>query len=160
MTDAERSRYDEEDSTYRALHGDCVAGRHSVSGSLTMHCMKCCPPPPLSPTQIERIVSVLNNTTSPSELMAWRLRLYCGHTVEKRAHRTHTTARRAFTDSVTCPECGLSPATIIDAAPVGVAEAQRRRDSASRPAPPRPTRTQLERRVAELEAEVAALRRE
>lgn len=42
------------------------------------------------------------------ELMVWRLRLYCGHTIERTAHRTHLTVHAAFSGSVRCTECGAT----------------------------------------------------
>jgi hypothetical protein len=90
--------------------------------------------------------------------MRWRLRLYCGHIVERQAHFTHKTLRAAFTGSVTCSECGLDPATIVDGAAVGLASAP---VDASRSVPVRgprkKTRAELEARVRELEAEVERL---
>jgi hypothetical protein len=158
MTPEERARYDAEGSRYEAAHGSCGSHRHSVSGSLTTHCGECCPPPPLSPTQIDRLRQLLGRATSPHELMRWRLRLYCGHIVERQAHFTHKTLRAAFTGSVTCSECGLDPATIVDGAAVGLASAP---VDASRSVPVRgprkKTRAELEARVRELEAEVERL---
>ena len=43
FTDEERARYDAEEARFKEVHGDCHASRHSVSGSLTMHCSRCCP---------------------------------------------------------------------------------------------------------------------
>src|SRR5690606_11420554 len=55
FTDEERARYEAEQDRFEQDHGECHAMRHSVSGSLTTHCGKCCPPPPLSPTQLKEI---------------------------------------------------------------------------------------------------------
>lgn len=90
------------------------------------------------------------------ELMVWRLRLYCGHTVERRAHRSHKTVHAAFTGSTKCSECGCDPAVVIDARAIGLAAPS----SYNPPAPPvrKPTRAALERRVEELEAEIARLK--
>jgi hypothetical protein len=79
---AERVRYDAEESRFKAVDASCGSHRHGVSGSLTMHCGKCCPMPPMSPSQLERI-GALMTPTAPHELIVWRLRLYCGHTVER-----------------------------------------------------------------------------
>jgi hypothetical protein len=97
FNDEERARYEAEEERYKKAHGDCGSHRHGVSGSLTLHCGKCCPPPPLSPSQIENIREILRNPTPPHELMRWRLRLYCGHVIERRAHYTHKTIHTAFT---------------------------------------------------------------
>lgn len=55
LTDDERVRYEAEDARYRASHGLCRAHRWSMEASLTTHCGRCCPPPPLSPAQIDRL---------------------------------------------------------------------------------------------------------
>ncbi|GAA4127940.1 hypothetical protein [Actinomadura keratinilytica] len=165
FTEEERARYDAEEARFKKAHGDCRSHRHSVSGSLTMHCGKCCPPPPLSPRQIEKIGRLLGTPKQPHELMRWRLRLYCGHVVEEQAHYTHKTLHSAFTGSTSCPECGLDPATIVDGEAVGLVEEPPGPAKPSPAAPPRrstkprkPTRAELEARVRELEAEVARLR--
>lgn len=160
MSSEERARYNAEEARYKEAHGECHAMQHSVAGSLTMHCGKCCPAPPLSPDQIESIGRILGRPKQPHELMRWRLRLYCGHVVEKKAHYTHKTLHAAFTGAVRCPECGLDPATIVDSEAIGLAgesSAPRRSPPAS---PPRkPTKADLEARVRELEAEVERLLR-
>jgi hypothetical protein len=51
--------------------------------------------------------------------MRWRLRLFCGHVVERTAHISYRTAAQAFTGSHACPECRLDPATILAAKPIG-----------------------------------------
>ena len=60
FTDAERDRYEAEQTRYRAEHGECRSHRWSVEGSLTLHCGRCCPPPPLSPEQRDRLRVLLN----------------------------------------------------------------------------------------------------
>ncbi|WP_319446903.1 MULTISPECIES: hypothetical protein [unclassified Mycobacterium] len=156
LSDVGRLRYDAEQSRYKADHGSCGSHRHGVSGSLTMHCGKCCPPPPMSPAQRERIRALMSHPTAPHDLMIWRLRLYCGHTLDRTAHRSHTTVQSAFTGATRCLECGCDPATVVDARAIGLAA------QPSQPAPSpvarKPTRAQLLRRIGELEAEVARLR--
>jgi hypothetical protein len=93
--------------------------------------------------------------TPPHELMVWRLRLYCGHTVERSAHRSHLNVHTAFTGSARCTECGCDPATVIDARAIGLAAAPTHPEPV--PAVRKPTRAALERRIEELEAEVARL---
>lgn len=63
FTDAERLRYDAEGARYKAAHGGCRAHRWSMQGSLTTHCGRCCPPPPLSPDQIARLRVLLRPTS-------------------------------------------------------------------------------------------------
>ncbi|MCX6401817.1 MAG: hypothetical protein NTX33_18040 [Propionibacteriales bacterium] len=157
FTDDERARYDAEEARYKANHGGCRAHWHGVSGSLTMHCGKCCPPPPMSPSQIESISKILESKTPEHDLMRWRLRLFCGHVVERRAHYTHKTVQAAFSERA-CPECNLDPATVIDAEPIGLVAERPSPSAAVTPKPAKPTRIQLETRVRELESELARLR--
>jgi hypothetical protein len=165
FTEEERARHDAEEARFKEAHGDCRASRHSVSGSLTMHCGRCCPLPPLSPAQREEIGRILGAPKQPHELMQWRLRLYCGHVVEKRSHFTHTTLHSAFTGSTSCDQCGLDPATIVDGNAVGLVKEAPGATTAMRAAPPgrstgvrKPTRAELETKVRELEAEIERLR--
>lgn len=159
FTDQERARYEAEEARFRQDHPDCGSHRHSVSGSLTTHCGKCCPPPPLSPEQIDTIGKLLGTPTPPAHLMNWRLRLYCGHIVELTAHYTHKTLHGAFTGSISCPECGLDPAVIVDGEAIGLLEQPARAKKPDQPTRPvKPTKAQLESRVRELEAEIARLR--
>ncbi|QWF21772.1 hypothetical protein KM427_23070 [Nocardioides sp. LMS-CY] len=163
FTAEERVRYDAEEVRYKERHGSCGSHRHRVSGSLTTHCGKCCPSPPLSPDKAREIGTLLRSMSEnrpPEDLMRWRLRLFCGHVVERTAHRSYTDAGRAFTMSTNCPECGLDPATIIDAQAVGLlAEPHKAPHQPPPRSTSRPTRAALEKRVADLEAELAALKR-
>jgi hypothetical protein len=158
FSDSERARYDAEKARFKEAHPSCGSHSHGVSGSLTKHCGKCCPPPPLSPMQFDRLTTLLRKPTPDHELMVWQLRLYCGHTVERRAHASHKTVHAAFTGSTKCAECGCDPATIVDARAIGRA-APPPGTEARPPAPAlrKPTRAALEKRIAELEAEVAQL---
>lgn len=140
FTDDERARYDAEQERYRAAHGDRHAIRHGVSGSLTTHCGRCCPPPPLSPTRIKNVRRILDTPRQPHELMRWRLRLYCGHIVERSAHASHRTLHAAFTGGAACPECGLDPATIVDGEAIGLVEEPPVKAKTVVRAPSKPTR--------------------
>lgn len=156
LSDDVRLRYDAEQSRFKAAHASCRSHRHGVSGSLTMHCGKCCPPPPMSPAQRERIASLLSVPTAAHELAIWRLRLYCGHTVERTAHRSHTTVHSAFGGAVRCAECRCDPAAVVDARAIGLAAEPPHAGPA--PVTRKPTRAALERRIDELEAEMTRLR--
>lgn len=161
FTDEERARYEEEEELFKERHGACHAVRHKISGSLTTHCGRCCPPPPMSPARRESILRLFASPTPPQQLMRWRLRLHCGHVVEKTAHYTHKTLHAAFSGATSCTECGLDPATIVDGAAVGLkAEPAGAPRSGAPEAAKRigsPTKAELQARVAELEAEVARL---
>ena len=75
--------------------------------------------PPLSAQTAARLAVLLKPDVN-APLMVWRLRLFCGHLVERTAHASHLTVHAAFTGSIhTCPECGLSPASIVAGLPEG-----------------------------------------
>jgi hypothetical protein len=76
--------------------------------------------PPLTPEQVSSIRSLLFDIkTPPQAMMRWRVRLYCGHQVERSAHRTHNTVSAALSTG-SCPVCHLDPATIVAAEPLGL----------------------------------------
>ncbi|MCH9736964.1 MAG: hypothetical protein K0U78_20830 [Actinomycetia bacterium] len=154
LSEPERKRYDAEQSRFIATHPSCGAARHGVSGSLTMHCTKCCPMPPLSPSQLARI-GTLMTPTPDHELITWRLRLYCGHRIERASHRSHRTVQSAFSGSTNCGECGVDPAIVIDARTIRP-DAEPPCQESTR-AGRKPSRAALERRLKELEAEVSRL---
>lgn len=116
--------------------------------------------PPLSPERAQRIAAVLSrllaNPTPDHMLMRWRLRLFCGHVIERTAHVEHTTAGSAFGGSVHgCPECDQDPVVIVAARPLGL---KGRPPNTSRP-PLLPT-SGLKDRLRRAEAEVERLRKE
>jgi hypothetical protein len=60
LTPQERARYDAEEARYRKRHADCHAHQWTIGGSLTKHCGKCCPPPPMSPEATARVAAILS----------------------------------------------------------------------------------------------------
>lgn len=99
--------------------------------------------------------------TPDHEIMRWRVRLYCGHIAETRRHSEVTTLTRHSPTSMTCPECGKDPAEIVAFEPIGlVGEPPPSPEPVPAPVTPpkKPTRAQLERRVAALEEENQRLR--
>jgi hypothetical protein len=58
MTVKQLTAHDDDDVEYLRRHGKCRSHRHSVSRSLVTHCGHCCPPPPLSPSQVEKIAAI------------------------------------------------------------------------------------------------------
>jgi hypothetical protein len=87
--------------------------------------------------------------------MRWRVRLYCGHIVETLVHCSMERPTMHGSSSMVCPECGIDPAYKVAYEPLGFLD-QRPVPPAPAAPPRRPTRAQLERRVAELEAQLAA----
>ena len=61
LSEVERAQYDSEEEHFKVRHGDCHTHRWTVGGSLTTHCGKCCPPPPMSPQQTARIAALLHH---------------------------------------------------------------------------------------------------
>ena len=102
-------------------------------------------------------VRVLLAPRPASELMRWKLRLYCGHVIERTAHASHKTVHAAFCGSAKCPECGLDPAAIVAAKPIGLVS-----DLASlsppKPALPTPAeqRAALQRSIRKAEREAVS----
>lgn len=110
--------------------------------------------PPMSAETAEKVARLLSARTPPHQLMRWRLRLYCGHVVERSAHIEHQTVHAAFMGGRACEECGLDPATIVAARPLGPVGLPGHAPS------PGLDRERLERRIAKLEAELGRLRAE
>lgn len=77
--------------------------------------------PPVQPSaeQIVGLRAIFSNPPPPSQLMRWRLRLYCGHVTERTCHVDRLDARSAFL-SEACEECGLDPAVVVAAKPLGL----------------------------------------
>ena len=107
LSEQERREYDAEEERFRERHPDCKSGRWGISGSRTRHCMRCCPPPPWGPAQIEKIARLVASWPSAEERKkdqdAWELTLTCDHTVRHTQHRDHSYVSAAV---VACSECG------------------------------------------------------
>jgi hypothetical protein len=103
---------------------------------------------------------IASSQPTDQEIMRWRVRLYCGHIAETRRHHTVMEPRMHGSSSMRCPECRMDPALIAAYEPIGLlAEPPTAHHPLPRQ-PKRPSRTQLEQRVAELEAEVRRLKGE
>lgn len=110
---------------------------------------------------LERASDILRNSHQPDwQLMRWRVRLYCGHIAETRRHCTLREPTMHGSSSMRCPECGKDPAVIVAYEPLGLLARSPHGDVPCEPRPSKPSRAQLERRVAELEAEVSRLKAE
>lgn len=109
-------------------------------------------------SSIRRAWDIINTSPTPDyQLMRWRVRLYCGHIVETRRHRDVDQPRAHGSSSMRCPECGMDPARIVAYEPLG--SLGKPPTVATALQPKRPTRKALEERVAQLEAELGALKR-
>lgn len=109
--------------------------------------------PPMSAETAEKIVRLLSVRTPPCELMRWRLRLYCGHVVERTAHIEHRSVHAAFMGGRACEECGFDPATIVAARALGAVEPPPKQATSLQP-----ERELIKQRIAKLEAELGRLR--
>jgi hypothetical protein len=108
LTLEQRAEYDRADTAFRERHADCRAGRWSLSGHRTTHCFYCCPPPPMSARQIEKLGQIFSSARAHArvrteDLDAWDLTLTCDHVVRRTQHRDHDRYGMAVTD---CPTCG------------------------------------------------------
>lgn len=75
---------------------------------MTTHCFYCCPPPPMSALQIEKLGQIFSSARAHArvrteDLDAWDLTLTCDHVVRCAQHRDHDRYGIAVTD---CPTCG------------------------------------------------------
>ena len=137
MSDDERRRYDANEAEFQSRHPACRAHRWSIAGSHAEHCDLCCPPPPLSVNQIERILTIFEHAgqPDPDDLDTWRLTLTCGHISERSRHRSNT----YWSGSTTlCPGCEQTR---------GIVTAEK--------LPPSPARNLAEERRAAAELEIA-----
>ncbi|MCO7221513.1 hypothetical protein [Klenkia sp. PcliD-1-E] len=90
LTEREKPEYDAAQADFAAGHKDCRSHRWSMSGSRAMHCGYCCPPPPLSDRQMERLGMLLRASRPDSaELRTWRLTLTCDHVIDVQQHKSH-----------------------------------------------------------------------
>ncbi|MFB9585043.1 hypothetical protein OG590_17085 [Streptomyces goshikiensis] len=95
------------------------------------------------------------------EIMRWRVRLYCGHIAETRRHYESCNPTLHGSSSMDCPECGKESSVIVAFEPIGLVgepPAAAREELAAPPPPKRPSRAELERRIAQLEKENERLR--
>lgn len=103
LTPAERAEYDRVQTLFAQRHADCRSHRSSTGGHRTLHCGYCCPPPPLSDEQIEKIALIFSSARVRTEnLDSWDLTLTCGHAVRRAQHRDHHRSAMHVTD---CPAC-------------------------------------------------------
>jgi len=123
LTPEQRAEYDRADTAFRERHADCRAGRWSLSGHRTTHCFYCCPPPPMSTRQIEKLEQIFSSVhpharVPTADLDAWDLALTCDHVVRRTQHRDRDRYGIAVTD---CPACGRRRG-VVTARRVGPAE--------------------------------------
>ncbi|WP_285039149.1 hypothetical protein [Plantibacter sp. lyk4-40-MEA-4] len=66
-------------AAFITAHSDCHEGSCTVQGSRTMHCVLCCPPPPMSPQVSRDLAAAFRTVREPvsDELDWWELLLTC-----------------------------------------------------------------------------------
>jgi hypothetical protein len=117
----------------------------------------------LSDEAVEHVASIFRRSHAqiekhPEDLVVWRLRLYCGHVIERTSHHTHTRLSSAFTGGSTrCTECGKDPSTILAAKALGRQEPLAGTPKPRKAAAKRPT---VAEQNAQLRRENADLRRQ
>jgi hypothetical protein len=143
-----------DEDAFRNRHAACHSHRWSIEGFRGTHCGECCPPPPLSAQQVERLAVLLSGPTTATDQHHWQLTLTCGHLLEVSAHKDN---RPTWHPSVwQCTHCETSRGVVASMhlsplameAPTSATKAnasQRRR-----------TRAELEAENAALKAELAA----
>jgi hypothetical protein len=103
LTPAQRPEYEQANAAFRERHRDCRSHRWNLSGHRTAHCGFCCPPPPMSNRQRERIAAIFSSLHVQQENQdEWELALTCEHLVRRTQHRDHD---RYATPVVDCPDC-------------------------------------------------------
>lgn len=105
LTPEQKVEYEAREAAYKERHGECRAHRWSMGGSRHRHCGFCCPPPPLSPQQIEDLTKLMAGwkKPDPKEMDTWELTLRCDHAVHKVMHHSN---QHVYASVVDCPECG------------------------------------------------------
>lgn len=98
---------------FRAEHENCRLGFWSMVGCRVDHCHQCCPPPPLSPSEVKTLRTLLGRP-SPHRA-SWHLSLPCGHVMSV------VTGNR--TNAPTTARCSVCDSTrgVVEAAPGGSA---------------------------------------
>jgi len=113
---------------------------------------------PLSDETIERLAVLLSYRTPETELMRWRIRLYCGHITETRRHCEMERPTDHGSSGQRCPECGMDPAAIVAYEPLGlVAKPAHAHVRGSPGRSSAPTKAELRAENAQLRAEIARL---
>jgi hypothetical protein len=130
LTPEQKVESDAREAAYQERHGECRAHRWSMGGSRQLHCGFCCPPPPLSPRQIEDLTRLMAGwkKPDPKEMDTWELTLRCDHAVHKVMHHSN---QHVYASVVECPECG-EPRGILTAERRQTPERTARADAAER----------------------------
>lgn len=135
-TTEEQIAYESAAAALQAAHPDCHEGRWAASGSRTLHCTLCCPPPPFSPAALNDLRQVLQgiSAAAPEALDTWALRLSCDHRVE---HASPYTQQNWTALTIRCPKCRvirgvLTSTRIREAIGRGETDEDRRQRAADR----------------------------
>lgn len=102
---------DVDNVAFRGKHQGCRLGFWSIVGRSVEHCHQCCPPPPLSPSHVETLRTLLGR--SSAHRASWHLSLTCGHVL--------SVVTGSRTNAPTTARCSVCDATrgVVEAAPGG-----------------------------------------
>lgn len=119
-----RDEFDSACRVFEAAHETCTAGRWSMEGEVSLHCVTCCPLPPVSPQREDRVRRILRSARGLdlSLLDTWRIDLTCGHSFE---HEFHHASELIPVATISCTVCGVTR---------GVVSSERKTDSAKQAA--------------------------
>ena len=95
--------------------------------------------------------------TPDSQIVRWRIRLYCGHIAETQRHCEVEQPKAYGASSMRCPDCGMDPALIVAYEPMGPLAPPEGAFAGRQPLEPK-SRKALERRLAKIEHEAAQIR--
>ena len=103
-TDRERlALIDADNAEFRAEHAACSMGVWRLEGNRVEHCHLCCPFPPLSPAQRDKLRQLLYQPSLHIDRSAtWRVELTCQHVETLAGH-----SPRYVEPTVQCTECAV-----------------------------------------------------
>ncbi|HEY5186657.1 MAG TPA: hypothetical protein VIM19_17525 [Actinomycetes bacterium] len=151
MTDERRALRADDEARFADRHAGHRSHRWSMQGYRELHCGACCPPPPMSVSQLEAIGRILSAPVKERDAHWWRLTLMCGHRAEARAHMSH--GARWHPPTHRCPDCEKTRG-VVESECLGTPEVELPDGVTSSTVPPR----RRSGTRAELQAENAALR--
>ena len=117
------------------------------------------PPGPLPREAIAKLRQLFSVPTPDHELMTWRLRLYCGHVIEATANIDNKRFGSPGIGGHRCSECGLENQTTVASNALGTVADLAEKSKGKRTKPAKAVPRSDEQRIAELEAELAELKR-
>lgn len=107
---------------------------------------------------VDRAWEMLRALRTPdSQIVRWRVRLYCGHIAETQRHCEVEQPKAHGASSMRCPDCGMNPALIVAYEPIGLLAPTEGAFAGRQPLTPK-SRRALQRRLAKIEHEAEQIR--